>query len=59
MLYVILIDPLSGFTLEDPYNLLFNLGVYLFGAVYYFVARAIQRMRGVNVDNAFREIPVE
>lgn len=59
MLYVILIDPISGFSLGDPYNLIFNVGVYLFGAVYYFAARAIQRMRGVNVDHAFQEIPVE
>lgn len=59
MLVVILIDPLSGFSVGDPFNLIFNVGVYLFGAVYYFVARAIQRMRGVNVDHAFQEIPVE
>lgn len=59
MLYVILIDPLSGFSTGDPYNLIFNIGVYLFGAVYYFVARAIQRMRGVNIDHAFQEIPIE
>jgi amino acid transporter len=59
MLYVILIDPLSGFTFGDPYNLIFNIVVYFAGAIYYFAARAIQRMRGVNVDLAFQEIPVE
>ena len=56
---VILNDPVSGFSLENPYNLIFNVGVYLIGGVYYLVAKFIQRARGVNVDNSFREIPVE
>ena len=59
LLVVILMDPISGFSFETPFNLLFNVGVYLFGAVYYFAARFIQRSRGVNVDLAFQEIPVE
>lgn len=59
LLVVILNDPISGFSVGDPFNLIFNVGVYLFGAVYYFAARYIQRMRGVNVDLAFQEIPVE
>lgn len=59
MMIVILNDPVSGFSLENPYNLVFNIGVYLIGAVYYFGAKFIQRARGVNIDHSFQDIPVE
>jgi amino acid transporter len=59
MLWVILNDPISGFTIENPFNLVFNLVVYFGGAIYYFVVRAIQQARGSNIDRAFGEIPVE
>jgi basic amino acid/polyamine antiporter, APA family len=59
MLFVILNDPISGFSVGDPFNLVFNLVVYFFGAIYYFLARAVQKARGVNVDRSFAEIPVE
>jgi amino acid transporter len=56
---IILNDPVSGFSFENPYNLVFNVVVYLLGGVYYLGAKFIQRARGVNIDNAYREIPVE
>ncbi len=59
MLIVILNDPISGFSVGDPFNLIFNLAVYFGGAIYYFVARMIQKSRGVNIDRSFAEIPVE
>jgi uncharacterized membrane protein len=35
------------------------LGIALAGVVYYYVARAIQRGRGVDIDLAFQTIPPE
>jgi amino acid transporter len=59
MLIIILIDPVSGFGFDAPGPLLFNIGVFLFGAVYYYAVLLIQRARGVDISLAFREIPVE
>jgi hypothetical protein len=33
--------------------------VWVVGVVFYFVIRAVQASRGVNVDLAYREIPPE
>lgn len=38
---------------------LFVIGVYLAGVVFYFAAKAIQRRRGVDLDMLYREIPPE
>jgi hypothetical protein len=32
-------------------------GIYLLGAIVYFVARAVNRRRGIDLDLAYREIP--
>ena len=38
---------------------LFVIGVYVAGVVFYFAAKAIQRRRGVDLDMLYREIPPE
>jgi hypothetical protein len=38
---------------------LFVIGVYLAGVVWYLVARALNKRRGVDLDLLYREIPPE
>lgn len=45
----------SGPTGTDA--VLFVVGIYVAGAVVYWIARAIQRRRGIDIDLAYREIP--
>jgi hypothetical protein len=64
-------DPLSGITWrpEGGGGILFgsrsfdmfllNIAILLSGLVIYLVARWVQRRRGVNLDAAYGEIPVE
>ena len=40
-------------------RILYNVAIFLAGPVIYFVARAINRSRGVDIDRRFKEIPVE
>lgn len=51
-----LADPLSGMT---PTMIVFNVAVFLSGLVVYYVAKFVQRRRGVNVDLSYRELPPE
>lgn len=66
----ILLDPVSGISLFPSADegtgpgvafvmLLVNLGVLASGFIAYFIVKAIQRARGINIDLAFKEIPPE
>ena len=59
MLVVIFYDPTQGISLKSPNNLIFNLVVFFGGAVYFYVAYLIRKAQGVDLNLAFREIPVE
>jgi hypothetical protein len=47
----------SGPTGSDA--VLFVIGVYAAGVVWYLAARAIQKRRGIDLDLLYREIPPE
>lgn len=49
-------EPL-GLTSTLAYIVVF--GIIAFSAIWYFVAKAVQRQRGINVEHAFEEIPPE
>lgn len=72
MAWAYLKDPLSGlsatpkheggglFLESRSFNMfLLNIGIFLSGLVIYFVARAIRRREGVDLDSTFKEIPIE
>jgi amino acid transporter len=72
MAWAYLKDPLSGlsatpkheggglFLESRSFNMfLLNLGIFVSGLLIYFVARAIRRREGVDLDSTFKEIPVE
>ena len=60
MAYVLLNDQNSGTSLVgNPERVALALIVPAIGFVAYFVIKAVQRMRGVNIDLAYREIPPE
>jgi len=72
MAWVYLKDPLSGlswhplhegggiFLESRSFNMfLLNIVIFISGLAIYFVARAIQRGRGVELDATFKEIPIE
>jgi len=57
-------DPYAGLrNLDDGsrywWGVFYNVAIFLSGFVIYFVARAINRRRGVDIDRRFKEIPVE
>jgi hypothetical protein len=58
--YVLLNDQNSGTALAvNPERVALALIVPIIGFVAYFIIKAIQRTRGVNIDLAYREIPPE
>ena len=69
MEWVFLSDPLSGIGVlaQSPFPslgqaqvlLLINVAIFISGLVIYFVATSVQRGRGVDVSQAFAEIPVD
>lgn len=72
MAWAYLKDPLSGlsatpkhegggiFLHSRSFNMfLLNIVIFLSGLVIYFVARALRRRRGVDLDSTFKEIPIE
>lgn len=60
IVWVLLSDPNSGTSLAvNPERVALGIGVWVLGIVLYFVIRAVQASRGVNVDLAYREIPPE
>lgn len=56
MAWVFLADPNAGMT---PTMIVFNVVVFLSGLAVYYIARAIQASRGVDVSLSYRQIPVE
>lgn len=57
---VLLWDPGSGASLsKDPGSVVLVVSVYLVGLVGWFVARAIRRRQGVDIDLAYRELPAQ
>ena len=57
-------DPYAGLrNLNDGsrywWGVFYNVAIFLSGFVIYFVARAINRARGVDIERRFKEIPVE
>jgi APA family basic amino acid/polyamine antiporter len=57
---VLLWDPGSGASLsQNPGRVALVVGVYLVGLAGWFVARAIRRSQGVDIDLAYRELPAQ
>jgi APA family basic amino acid/polyamine antiporter len=56
MLVVFVLDPLSGMT---PFMIGFNIVIFLSGLLIYFIAKAVQARRGVDVSVSYKEIPKE
>jgi basic amino acid/polyamine antiporter, APA family len=72
MAWVYLKDPLSGLSATPKHEgggifldsrsfdmFLLNILIFVSGLVIYFVARAIRRRGGINLDATFKEIPIE
>ena len=58
--WALLEDVNSGTSIDaNPRNLTYAIGIFLVGLPLYYVIRAVQRGRGVNVDLAYKEIPPE
>jgi basic amino acid/polyamine antiporter, APA family len=58
MAWAFLTDPSAGLN-GRPALVWMNIGIFLSGLVIYFVARAVQRRRGVDISRRFAEIPIE
>jgi hypothetical protein len=57
-------DPFAGLrNLNDGsrywWGVIYNVAIFLSGFVIYFVAKALQRSRGVDIEKRFAEIPIE
>lgn len=58
MAYAFLSDPSAGLN-GKPGLIALNVGIWLSGFAIYFIARAVQRRRGVDISRRFKEIPLE
>jgi len=58
MAWVFLRDPSAGLN-GNPKMVWFNIIVFLSGLVVYYVAKFVQRSRGVDVDLSFKQVPEE
>ena len=57
---IILWDPGSGASLSDnPGKLALAAGIYVAAIAFWFVARAVRRRQGVDIDLAYRELPAQ
>jgi amino acid transporter len=60
VIYRLLVDPQYGVDIAtNPFAFYVSVGVFVVGAIWYFIARAIRRGQGVDMDARFREIPIE
>jgi amino acid transporter len=50
-------DPIAAG--HDPIEIGSNLGILVLGAVIYLVMRAVRRRQGINLEHAFKQIPIE
>jgi APA family basic amino acid/polyamine antiporter len=58
MAWAFLTDPSAGLN-GRPGLVWMNIGIFASGLVIYFIARAVQRSRGVDISKAFQKLPVE
>jgi amino acid transporter len=57
---ILLWDEGSGASLSaNPGKLALVLGTYLFAIVFWFIARAVRRRQGIDIDLAYRELPAQ
>jgi basic amino acid/polyamine antiporter, APA family len=56
--WAFLTDPSAGLN-GRPALVWMNIGIFVSGLVIYFIARAVQRGRGVDISRRFAEIPIE
>lgn len=57
---IILWDPGSGASLsENPGKLALAAGIYAAAIAFWFIARAVRRRQGVDIDLAYRELPAQ
>jgi len=57
VVYRVIVD--SDYGANSPISMAMFIAVFIVGAIWYFVARAIRRRQGVNLDARFEEIPIE
>jgi amino acid transporter len=57
MALAFLLAPQLGLVSKLAYTVVF--GIIAFWAIYFFIAKRVQKSRGVNVDYAFKEVPPE
>jgi hypothetical protein len=55
--YRVIVD--KDYGANSPISMAMFVGVFVIGAIWYFVARAVRKSQGVNMDARFEEIPVE
>jgi APA family basic amino acid/polyamine antiporter len=58
MAWAFLTDPSAGLN-GHPGLIWMNVGIFLSGLVIYYIAKAVQRRRGVDISRRFAEIPIE
>jgi hypothetical protein len=58
MAWAFLTDPSAGLN-GHPGLIWMNVGIFLSGLVIYYIAKAVQRGRGVDISRRFAEIPIE
>lgn len=57
VVYRVIVD--SDYGANAPISMAMFIAVFVVGAIWYFVARAIRRSQGVDMDARFEEIPIE
>src|SRR5919106_7031321 len=58
MAWAFLTDPSAGLV-GRPELVWMNIGIFVSGLVIYYVAKAVQRARGVDISRRFAEVPIE